>query len=207
MGANPPSSPTAVERPILLSTFLSAWNTSTPMRSPSGNVVGPDGNDHELLGVHVVGGVGATVQDVHHRHREHPRHRSAQIAIQRQPAILRRGPRHRERHARIALAPSLLLFGVPSASIISASISIWSVGGPALQPGPQHLVHVADRLAHALAAVALGVAIAQLDRFVLPGRRAAGHCGSALGSARQNDLGLDSWIPAAVQDFAARGLQ
>ena len=43
MGAKPPSSPTAVERPILPRTFLSAWNTSTPMRSPSGKVSAPMG--------------------------------------------------------------------------------------------------------------------------------------------------------------------
>ena len=43
IGAKPPSSPTAVERPILLSTFFSAWNTSTPMRSPSGKVSAPIG--------------------------------------------------------------------------------------------------------------------------------------------------------------------
>ena len=43
IGANPPSSPTAVERPILPSTFLSAWKTSTPIRSPSGKVSAPIG--------------------------------------------------------------------------------------------------------------------------------------------------------------------
>ena len=43
IGANPPSSPTAVESPILLSTFFSAWNTSTPMRRPSGKLSAPIG--------------------------------------------------------------------------------------------------------------------------------------------------------------------
>ena len=42
-GAKPPSSPTAVDRPRLLSTFFNAWKTSTPMRSPSGNVSAPIG--------------------------------------------------------------------------------------------------------------------------------------------------------------------
>ena len=42
-GAKPPSSPTDVLRPRFLQTALSAWNTSTPMRSPSGNVVAPKG--------------------------------------------------------------------------------------------------------------------------------------------------------------------
>ncbi len=35
MGAKPPSSPTPVGRPLLLSTDLSAWYVSAPMRSPS----------------------------------------------------------------------------------------------------------------------------------------------------------------------------
>jgi hypothetical protein len=43
IGAKPPSSPTAVDNPILPRTFFSAWNTSTPMRSPSGNVSAPIG--------------------------------------------------------------------------------------------------------------------------------------------------------------------
>ncbi len=42
-GAKPPSSPTAVESPRLASTLFSAWNTSTPMRNPSGNDSAPIG--------------------------------------------------------------------------------------------------------------------------------------------------------------------
>src|SRR2546428_97117 len=42
-GAKPPSSPTAVESPRLANTFFSAWNTSTPMRRPSGKVSAPIG--------------------------------------------------------------------------------------------------------------------------------------------------------------------
>ena len=42
-GANPPSSPTAVERFRFASTFLRAWNTSTPMRRPSGKFSAPIG--------------------------------------------------------------------------------------------------------------------------------------------------------------------
>ena len=42
-GAKPPSSPTAVLRPRLWSTFFSAWNTSAPIRSPSRNDGAPTG--------------------------------------------------------------------------------------------------------------------------------------------------------------------
>ena len=102
----------------------------------------------------------------------------------------------------MALAPSLLLLGVPSASIISASTAIWSAAAIPSSRGPEHLVHVADRLAHALADVALRVAVAQLDRLVLAGGGAARHRGAALRAARQHDVGLDGGIAAAVEDLA-----
>src|SRR5256885_2860138 len=43
LGANPPSSPTAVERLRLANTFLREWNTSTPIRRPSGKLSAPIG--------------------------------------------------------------------------------------------------------------------------------------------------------------------
>jgi hypothetical protein len=42
-GAKPPSSPTAVESFLSLSTFLSAWNVSTPARRASSKVSKPSG--------------------------------------------------------------------------------------------------------------------------------------------------------------------
>ena len=42
-GANPPSSPTAVEIPSSSSSFFSVWKTSTAMRRPSENVSAPPG--------------------------------------------------------------------------------------------------------------------------------------------------------------------
>jgi hypothetical protein len=43
IGAKPPSSPTAVESFIFVSTFFSEWNTSTPIRNPSGKLSAPIG--------------------------------------------------------------------------------------------------------------------------------------------------------------------
>ena len=42
-GAKPPSSPTLVPRRLLLSSSLSAWNTSTPIRSALENESAPAG--------------------------------------------------------------------------------------------------------------------------------------------------------------------
>ena len=59
-----------------------------------------DGHDHELLKVDLVVGVGAAVEDVHHRHGKHMSALTAQIAPQRQPLLGRgrmgRGKRDRE---------------------------------------------------------------------------------------------------------------
>ena len=43
LGAKPPSSPTAVDRPRALSTPARLWKTSAPMRSASAKLVAPAG--------------------------------------------------------------------------------------------------------------------------------------------------------------------
>ncbi len=62
------------------------------------------GHDHELLKVDLVVGVRAAVEDVHHRHRQHPRGLAAEVAPQRK-ALLRglrvgRGERYAEDRVR-----------------------------------------------------------------------------------------------------------
>ena len=104
-GAKPPSSPTAVPRPRSCSVRLSAWNTSVPMRRHSEKLCRAARHDHELLEVHLVVGVRATVEHVHHRHRQHPRRLAAEVAPQRAapprpparapPPAIRRGSRWR----------------------------------------------------------------------------------------------------------------
>ena len=110
IGAKPPSSPTAVESPFLVSTFLSAWKTSTPMRSASAKVVGADRHDHELLRVDVVRGVRAAVQDVHHAARA-ARAPSARRGSGRAAARSRlgRGARHGQRDAEDRVGAELAL--------------------------------------------------------------------------------------------------
>src|SRR5216684_5792901 len=43
LGAKPPSSPTAVEKPCFFSALLSAWKTSTPQRNASEKLGAPIG--------------------------------------------------------------------------------------------------------------------------------------------------------------------
>ena len=62
------------------------------MRSASAKVARADRRDHELLDVDVAVGVGAAVEDVHHRHRQQVRGRAADVAEQRQAGRLGGGP-------------------------------------------------------------------------------------------------------------------
>src|SRR5262249_10314261 len=65
-----------------------------------------------------------------------------------------------------------------------------------------HLADIGDRLRHALAEEARGVAIAQLERLVLAGRRARGDDGTAEAAAVEADLGLHRGVTARVEDLA-----
>jgi hypothetical protein len=74
---------------------------------------------------------------------------------------------------------------VPSSSIIVRSTVICS-----------------HRLLHSLAEVPLGVAVSQLERFMLAGGRTAGNGGTAEGAAGESYIGLHGWIPATIKNFA-----
>ena len=92
---------------------------------------------------------------------------------------------------RMAFAPSLLLVGVPSRSIIFLS-SVPLVELAADDGLGDLAVDVRDRLEHALAEIALLVAVAQLERLALAGRRARRHGRPAKRAARERDVDFDS---------------
>ena len=68
--------------------------------------------------------------------------------------------------------------------------------------GAIDVAHVLDRLEHALAEVARRVAVAQLERLVLAGRRARGHDRAAERAAVEADLDFDGRVATGIQDFA-----
>src|SRR5205814_9639458 len=76
------------------------------------------------------------------------------------------------------------------------------LGRHALEEGRDDLVDVLHRLEHALPAEALLIAVAQLDRLVLPRRSPARHGGPAGRAARQRDVRLDGRVAPAVEDLA-----
>ncbi len=103
----------------------------------------------------------------------------------------------------MALAPSRDLFGVPSSAII-ALIEAALIGRVHAADRVEDLaVHGGDGVQHALAAIALLVAVAQLDRFMRAGRGAGRHRGAADDAAFQRDVDFDGGIAAAVENLAA----
>ena len=150
--------------------------------------------------------MGAAVEDVHHRHRQH-------VASSRRRRARRRtgraGPSASAAAARatasetprIAFAPSRDLFGVPSSSISVLSIAPCSVARAPASAAAMSLVDVRDRLGHALAAP--GVApVAKLGRLELARRGAGGHGGAPGGAGVEAHLDLDRRVPARVEDLA-----
>ena len=73
---------------------------------------------HEFLKVHVVVGVSAAVEDVHHRRGQNVGAGAAEIAIERQAECVAEARAAAIETARMAFAPRRPLFSVPSSSII-----------------------------------------------------------------------------------------
>jgi hypothetical protein len=117
----------------------------------------PDRHDHELLDVDAVVGMGAAVEDVHHRHRQ---------ARQGPPPSARRGTAafrparppsawaHGQRHAQQGVGAQAALLGVPSSSIRRRSSACLIGGVRAEQRLAISPLTLATALLHALAEVA-----------------------------------------------------
>ena len=109
-GAKPPSSPTLVLCPASVERLAQGVEHLRPHADGLGERRGADRHDHEFLEVDRIVGVRPAVDDVHHRHRETPRLRPADVAVERQPGRLRRGLGRRQRYAqdRVGAEPGLV---------------------------------------------------------------------------------------------------
>ncbi len=76
-----------------------------------GEVGEAGGQDHELLDIHVVVGVLAAVEDVHHGHRQGASGDAADVAVERGIEADRRGPGHRHGHSQQRVGPQAALAG------------------------------------------------------------------------------------------------
>ena len=202
-GAKPPSSPTPVERPFFLRIRLQRSETSRRPRAGPRRSSEARRAHHELLRVEPVVGVHAAVDHVHHRHGQRPRAPAPpRYRYSGRPGRFRRGAGHRQRgpEDRVGAEAALVRRAVeldqdPVDERLVAGV------GPGQCLGDL-AVDVGDRLQDPLAAVALLVAVAQLEGFALARGGARGHAGPSGGAAGKQRLHLDGGIPAGVEDLA-----
>ena len=164
-----------------------------------------DRRDHELLDVDARVGVGAAVDDVHHRHGQHVGVRAADVTEQRKPGRLRCGLRDRQRHPedRVGSQPGLVRRAVEvEESLIHQPLI---VGAQPDDGGCDLVENGLDGLLHTLAAVA-GPAVAQLHRLVLTRGGARGHRGPRERAVGQGQLDLDRRVATGIEDFASSDL-
>ena len=170
------------------------------MASASAKVRGADRGDHELLHVDVAVGVGATVEDVHHRHRQQVRRRAADVAEQRQAGGVGGRAGHGEADAEdgVGAEPGLVRRAVEVDQPLVDQPLL--AGLVADELGADDVEDAVDGLGHALAAVALA-AVAQLHRLEGAGGGAAGHGGPGDRPVVEGDLDLDGGVSARVEDL------
>ncbi|EXI73875.1 MAG: hypothetical protein AW07_02011 [Candidatus Accumulibacter sp. SK-11] len=161
-----------------------------------------DRENHELLEIEAVVGVFTAVDDVHHRHRHLHRPRAAKVTVKRQTGLLGRrlGNRHRNREHRVR-PEARLVFGAIEVNqrLVDERLFL----GVETDDRLGNLgVDVLDRLQDALAEIAGGVTVTQLDRLARPGRRARRDRGPAHHPRLEEDVAFDGWVATRIQHFA-----
>ncbi len=163
--------------------------------------LGAAGHHHELLEVHAVIRVGAAVEHVHHRHRQHAGVRPTEVAPQRQTLLGGLGVRRRERDAedRVGAQPRLVGGAVELDQRLVERALV--AGVQAAHRVGDLTVHARHRAAHALPDPALP-AVAQLGGLELARGGPGGDRRVAVRAGAQGDLHLDRRVAPAVEDLA-----
>ena len=161
-----------------------------------------DGTYHELLKRDGCVGVQTAVHDVHHRYGQYAGVRAADIAVERYPQRMGGGFGGGERHAENGVGSQMRLAlravnGEHRAVYLRLCRNI-----RADECRSDCLVHVLHRFQHALAAVAVLVAVAQFECLVSAGGCAARHCRTPSCSAFGADFDLDGRIAARIEYLA-----
>ncbi len=202
VGAKPPSSPTAVDRPRFLQHgFLSAWKTLHARAQGLGEASEALGHDHELLEIDGRVRVRAAVDDVHHRHGEHLGVGPTEVFEKRRADGGGGGVGVGEGNAEEGVRAELLFVlgaiefdeGLIERDLIERI--------HAAQGGGDVIVDRIDGLGHALAEVAFLVAVTEFPSFVLAGGGPTGHGGTAMHAAFEVDFDFDGGVAAGIEDF------
>jgi hypothetical protein len=155
------------------------------------------------LNVDAVVGVGASVDDVHHRHGQRQVAGPAQVPVQRQAIVARGRVRRRQRHGQNGIGAQVG-FEIRAVRLEHPVIEpALILGVEADQKIAQRSVDVCDRFEHALAAVSFGVPVAQFHSFARSGGSAGRNRRPADHSGMQQHVRLDGGIAARIDDFAA----
>ena len=144
----------------------------------------------------------ATIDDVHHRHRQQPRIGAADVAVERQTRRHRRRLGRGERHTEDGIGAELGLVGRTVEFNHHAIEGDLFLGLVAAQRVAQLTVDGIDRLGDTLAHVAIA-AVAQFDRFVRAGRSARGNRRPSDRAIVKMHVHLNGGVAAAVENFAA----
>ena len=168
--------------------------------------LGPHRHDHELLDVHIVGGVGTAVEDVHHGDGQGLGVDSAQVGIQGQAQTLTGGLGAGQGGPQNGVGAQAALVGgavqrnqeLVDGGLIQDVQADESLGNV--------FVYMLHCLGHAFAQIASGVAVPQLTGLIDAGGGAGGYCGPAHGAVVQVDLYLHGGVAPGVQDLPAQNV-
>ena len=168
--------------------------------------LGPHGHDHELLNVHVVGGVGPAVEDVHHRHGEGLGIDAAQVSVQRQPQALAGGLGAGQGGPQNGVGPQAALVG-GAVQLDEELVDVGLIQDVQADEGlGDVMVDILHGLGGTLAQVTGRVAIPELTGLILPGGGAGGHSGPTHGAVVQGDFHFHRGVAPGVQDFPAQNV-
>ena len=172
--------------------------------------LGPGGSahrhDHEFLNVHVVGGVSAAVENVHHGNGQGLAVDAAQIAVQGHAQSLGSGPGHGHGHRQDGVGAQAGLVG-GAVQIDHGLVDLGLVQGVHADDGVSDLgVDVGDRFGHGLAAVGLA-AVPQLAGLIDAGGSAGGHDGPAHDAVVQVDLRLHGGVAPGIENLTGMNIQ
>ena len=139
--------------------FEGVVNFGTPAQRLA-EATSADGHNHEFLEVGAVFGMLATVEDVHHRHRQHMRKRAADVAVQRHVVGVGGGTGHGQRHAEDGIGAEVL-FGIAAIEDNHGAIDGDLVGGIFASQGSGDFgVDIVDGRQYPFAEVMFFVAVA-----------------------------------------------
>ena len=142
------------------------------------------------------------VDDVHHRHGQRARGRAANIAIERLATGFCGSLCRGEGHAENGIGAEAGFVGRAIKGDHGAVNGDLVLGIHVNEGFENFAVHGGHGIEHALATIALLVAITEFHGFMGTGRSARWHRGAAEGAILQDDIHLHSRVAAAIKNFA-----